>query len=354
MPTKTLERFSNVYALDEMANQEPQEEQNVDQSSADQNELSGLHAKLFIGESGDRATWIVGSANATTAAFTKNVEFMITLHGDRYQIGIDRLLGQAGDDVSLLNLLQPFDPTKGSGLIDKDEQALDEFIFSIHSWLQQSCLSLFVSQDGPQTYSLSLLQEKGSPIPQKRRFDIKCWPITLPENDAKVIDLSTIPFECNFNEISLLAITAFMAFSVNVKIGRKNFTHNFMMRLPIVGLPEIRERSILASIIEDKEDFLRYLRLLLSNQEELDIQTLLETTNYHEEGRINQITWEDLDLPLLENLVRALSRSPVLTIDRIENLIGDLKSTEQGRALIPPEFDDLWQIIISARKEMNS
>ncbi|MGH2960360.1 MAG: DUF6361 family protein, partial [Solirubrobacterales bacterium] len=43
--------------------------------------FSGLHAKLFVSETGARTEVITGSANATTAAFRKNVEFAIRLIG---------------------------------------------------------------------------------------------------------------------------------------------------------------------------------------------------------------------------------------------------------------------------------
>jgi hypothetical protein len=58
-------------------------------SDADAPELSGLHAKVFVGKRGHRAVVYVGSANATEAAFERNVEFLVELEGSHAQHGID-------------------------------------------------------------------------------------------------------------------------------------------------------------------------------------------------------------------------------------------------------------------------
>ena len=54
-------------------------------------------------------------------------------------------------------------------------------------------------------------------------------------------------------------------------------------------------------------------------------------------------------MPLLEELVRALSRSPE-KIDRIERLVERLRRTEAGRAVLPNGFDSLWDKILQARR----
>jgi hypothetical protein len=63
-------------------------------------------------------------------------------------------------------------------------------------------------------------------------------------------------------------------------------------------------------------------------------------------------TWENLDMPLLEDLIRALSRSPEKKIDRIAEIVEQLRRTPQGQQIIPPEFDQLWQTILQARNEI--
>ena len=58
--------------------------------------LGQLHAKMFVVEPWGRAQKahvLIGSANATDAAFTRNVEFLVELRGPRKYLGIDAFLG---------------------------------------------------------------------------------------------------------------------------------------------------------------------------------------------------------------------------------------------------------------------
>jgi hypothetical protein len=64
--------------------------------------LTGLHAKTYVVEYGRRARVIVGSANATGAAFTGNVELLMELVGSRERLGIDPLAGEGADLRAIL------------------------------------------------------------------------------------------------------------------------------------------------------------------------------------------------------------------------------------------------------------
>ncbi|NHB84272.1 hypothetical protein G7085_05625 [Tessaracoccus sp. HDW20] len=60
-------------------------------------QLSGLHAKLTVSEYRRSAYARIGSQNATEAAFTRNVEAMVMLHGRIDVLGIDKTLSGLGD-----------------------------------------------------------------------------------------------------------------------------------------------------------------------------------------------------------------------------------------------------------------
>ena len=57
-------------------------------------------------------------------------------------------------------------------------------------------------------------------------------------------------------------------------------------------------------------------------------------------------------LPLLEELVRALSRNPE-RLDDIEDLMRRLSTTEEGKKIVPDEFLQLWEAIAAARGEID-
>ncbi|HZZ82691.1 MAG TPA: phospholipase D family protein, partial [Gemmataceae bacterium] len=95
---ETLKQFGKVWILDDTATPEPGEtEQEGDANAtleADGVEnhdipLVGLHAKVYVVDAGRNASVFTGSANATAAAFHRNVEFLVQLCGKKSCCGID-------------------------------------------------------------------------------------------------------------------------------------------------------------------------------------------------------------------------------------------------------------------------
>ena len=82
-------------------------------------ELRGLHAKLFVVDQGGRARVWTGSANATHGAFEGNVEFLVELEGRKKHCGIDAVIGDRDDGLTLRSLLEPYRP------VADDAQAQD-------------------------------------------------------------------------------------------------------------------------------------------------------------------------------------------------------------------------------------
>ncbi len=56
-------------------------------------------------------------------------------------------------------------------------------------------------------------------------------------------------------------------------------------------------------------------------------------------------------LPMLEALVKALEHSPE-KLDHVERLVSELSSTEEGQALLPQDFDQIWKPLWQARMEL--
>ena len=55
----------------------------ADEAAGGIEELTGLHAKLYVADRGWKTHIWTGSANATDAAFKHNVEFLVELRGPR-------------------------------------------------------------------------------------------------------------------------------------------------------------------------------------------------------------------------------------------------------------------------------
>ena len=83
---QTLSRLTATYVIDDAAALE----QADDIATARKDLLAGLHAKIYVIERGYAAHLILGSANATKAAFDGNIEFLVELVGKKSRLGIER------------------------------------------------------------------------------------------------------------------------------------------------------------------------------------------------------------------------------------------------------------------------
>jgi len=351
----TLASFECVYVLDDAATVEPESAASGDASVAGtgeevagiEHEPSGLHAKLYVLEAGWDATWLVGSANATEAAFQRaNVEFMVALRGRKARVGIDRVLGTEGDEGALLPLLRTYLPGERAA-VDEEQKAVQELAERVRKWLVNEEMRLKVVPQGADRFDLVLHRRSAKGLAPQGEYAIACWPITLPS-------LRGVPFDpragsLRFADLALLTLTSFIAFSLSVRSGALEHKLCFVLNLPIDGLPEERQDSLYSAVITDRSQFLHYLWIMLMGDEASRLGWL-DLVGQGLESRGRWDTHEG-DLPLLEALVRALSRSPE-KIDRVAELVEGLQRTATGRDVLPEGFALLWQAIMQARSEV--
>ncbi|QKK08594.1 MAG: N-6 DNA methylase [Planctomycetota bacterium] len=126
----------------------------------------------------------------------------------------------------------------------------------------------------------------------------------------------------------------------------KSLTQRFVLNLPLIGAPENRENKLLLAMLSNRERLIRYLLMLLAGPEFAlrDLQqsgTGGKWKNAHFAGGFG--------LPLLEPLLRTLSDDPARLAD-VERLVRDLESSDEGAALLPEEFAQVWSAIRSVRR----
>ena len=95
------ERRTSFKAFDELGIPESSES---GQSLSDQegfrhlaDDLSGLHAKAYFCDYDHYTYALLGSANATEAGFTKNVEFLLEMRGAKKRLGVQRIMESLKD-----------------------------------------------------------------------------------------------------------------------------------------------------------------------------------------------------------------------------------------------------------------
>jgi hypothetical protein len=353
---ETQERFDKLYVLDDTrCGLEEEEEDQVEKVGEEvagaKPEPLGLHAKLFVLEAGWDATWLVGSSNATDAAFKRrNVEMMVGLEGRKSKVGIDKILGQEDNDNALIQLLRPYTPRQVEVQVDHEQQLAEVLADRVRDWLIVSGLRLEVVRRDADRFDLLLHYTHREGAVPEGQWTVRCWPVNLRQEHGITFEGALPPSPLIFSNLSLLALTSFVAFEIVASVGDAKRMLSFVFNLPISGVPEDdRDVHLLRAIISDRAGFLRCLWLILS-AEDGGPQPWMD---WGGEGieRTRRSALGGMEMPLLEALLRALSRSPG-KIDRIARLVEGLQRTPEGRDVLPQGFEPLWEAVIQIRSEM--
>jgi len=352
-----LQAMTKIYVLDDAAVSIDQATAGADDTPVQRpiDSLSGLHAKVYVIENGAKVSILAGSANATNAAWgnggeSTNVEFVVELMGARKNVGIDAMLGdqtaaEAGAG-GMLRMLKPYYKPDSPAEIDPDLVRLEKMIDT--SWRQLAtaaiCVEIFPDDGGNFRAVLTV-----PPLDIPDGVECHAWPVMLPQGRAQEIKDRKKKGIINFSGMSIFAVTPFWAFRLRGKVGKAEQTIEFVLRLPLEGMPEGRTAAIMSSMINSSERFLRYLALLLSDDPTAPGGDIL-TRGRQGSGGANgaEASWNTT--VVLENLIRAYSRNPK-RLERIEALLTDLKQGTTAGSVIPPEFEDIWQAFRQQKNE---
>jgi hypothetical protein len=338
-----LKSTSECFFLDEAAERpeetEPEEREDGAPRSA-QEDFSGLHAKLFVTESGWLATVYTGSANATSAALNgRNVEFVVALKGYKSLVGIDSSMGDEDNTFAFRNLLrtyrrpeEPFPPT--------ERETLEEVLEEARKAVTEAGMEIHIGPNDPDGHALTLTSgEPGLELPEPVRGT--CFPITIREHNARDLKPLTQGDGVVFTQVTPEALTSFVGFVLEARGKQETARIAFVLNLPVHGMPEGRNQGILRNILSDREHFIRYLFLILGREEIPFGGPEPGTGTGSGNGRPRRL------LPLFEEMVRAYSREPE-KIARIGRLMEDLRETGSLEEILPPGFEELWAAFSSA------
>ncbi len=306
-----------------------------------QRPLVGLHAKLYVAETGKTTTWFAGSANATGAAFGGNVEALVEMSGTKRAVGIDSILGEA-DDAGLSRLLQEH-PLPETQAEESAEEALQRIVDDLRRAIATTRFTVTVDSaaDG---YTLTLTSEP-LPSPASGTATIIVRPLSLPTGTQVA---AGAPVQLTFGPVSLDSITPFLALEIVARHDGIVVQDACVVRGELVNEPSDRSDRLLASLLASRRDVLRYLLFLLADAGGGspggwfgDLQRAVER------GAGDAASDAALELPLLETLVRTVARDPV-KLTSVRRLVDALGKTEEGRALLPDGFAEVWPVIWEA------
>ena len=335
---EVLGRFSEVSVMDELAETEDGEGDDSDDEAVCP--LRGLHAKVFVQEKGWDTAITVGSGNATRPALLtgRNVEVFATLTGKRSKVGsIVEIFGPDGFG----RMLRPFQPAEipeGDANLRAAEQRVEQARHELaKAGLALHCTPEKAEQDGQQLWKVVL--QPDCALGLNGLATATSWPITRGEIHARdVLTALRAGDALEIGTLPLVDVTRFAAFRLTDAIcGEARAL--FALGLKIDGLPTSRHQAVLRWVLNSREAFLRYLRLLLAD---LDDPLSAQLVAGSADGGANWRASVD-DEPILEDMVRALSHGHD-RLSAVQRLMERLEqvSDDDSAAVVPEDFMMLW------------
>jgi hypothetical protein len=287
--------------------------------------LTGLHAKLYVIENGRSARVLLGSANATDAAFGGNVELLVELFGSRSRLGIDTMTGEGARFRAILEPYVRQPPVEPDPTQDK----LEDIVRSIAA----VPLRCTVTGDAG-SWSVHVTSTAALPnVP----IGVRVTAELLSRRGEAVELLPGGPVDAPFAGLEIVHITPFVVLTATEGSGKYAST---VVHAPLVGDPPGRLDEILARQIDSPEKFLRFLELLLgiAGGGGVEQQQIGEGASWSAGARAG----------VLELLVTTLAHNPA-QLDDLGRLVQRLQATERGRAVLPAGFAELWATIEAVR-----
>lgn len=309
---------------------------NADEGDAEPMEQD-LHAKVFLFDQDDATTWFLGSANATKAAFERNVEFMLELKGSAAAARLGKVRKQLLGDDEVSGFFVPFRPAEG-GKEDEQESRRRAALRNLEYALLVAEMRGTVRPSANELNYDLVLQLDFHAVHSAPPFSVAVGPFVLGV-DEQVVELGAVN-TLTFSNISETSLSRFL----HVAIREAELTiSEFLVCIEIEGLPSTRLDNIFRSIINSRDKFFTYLRFLLTDElskEEFD------TPRPKSNGRTRKGEGWELDMPIFEQLLVTASRNPN-RLREVDMVITSLRDAE-GEGIVPPEFLSLWEIFKAA------
>lgn len=285
--------------------------------------LHGLHAKVYVVEKGHQARVLLGSANATDAAFGGNVELLVELVGSRKRWGINALLGPDAGFREILERHERQDVTEQ----EPDTGLLRDLIRDIAAIPMSATVT--TSAGG---YESRLDSQEAVP-------EVTGVRITAQLHTRRGEAVPLVPGQrvsAVFAGLALADITPFVLVVAEDRTGREQT----VVLATLIGDPAHRLDHVLAQQIDTPEKFLRFLLLMLG------LGTEATAAVSGDAG--GQGIWRTGGTGILELLLNALVDRPE-QLDDLARLVARIEADGDSRRLLPPGFTELWRVIDQAR-----
>lgn len=298
--------------------------------------LGGLHAKVYVVEAARQVRVVIGSANATEAGLEGgNVEFLVEMLGRPKHIAVEKLVGADADFASILERYEPI-----GGETEPPEETLARELERHIRSLAARPLEAQVEPTGS-TWRERVTGDAPLDLPSGSSLKVRL--LTL---DGTAVSLEGPALEALFESVALPDITPFVVLELSAHAGPTLVERSAVVRADLVGDPPGRFDEVIARQVDTPEKFMRFLALLLGlgGIERDSAAGPGGDGTAWSFGRLGSVG-------IFELLVRSVADQPE-AIDDLARLVERLEASEQGRAILPDGFSELWAAVLKARRAL--
>lgn len=300
----------------------------------------GLHAKTFIIDVDQNQSVVVtGSANLTTASWSRNVEFDAVLTGPTATCGVSAILNGSPEAPGLAQILEEYKVLAQEGIADKAAATAFE-LEAFHRELAAGLPVLHVETVDDDRVSATLTLD----IPDEQPGVTTVWLASLDQSQAAPL-AALLAWT-----IAPTNITPFIVVETTAGTGEGKVVRRCALKAELTGVIDGRRHDAVFSILRSKDDVLRYLVFLLGDPS--------YDALFAEVAGMGSERFADPDKPggsgsnaaLFEPLVRATGRDQD-ALARVASLVDELRELPNGDGLVPDGFEDLWDVIWEVHQE---
>lgn len=307
--------------------------------------LEGLHAKTVILDlPGGHSMTVTGSANLTEQAWNGGVEMNAILTGPTVTCGVHAVLGDGRESLGLEAILQPYTPQHETGVSDPaiaTSYRLEQF----HRELAGQRPELVVTELDDDRVQAQLTLKMPDDGPGQTRI----WLTTVP---AQVRDLAP---EQSW-EVAPVNVTPYLAVETTAGEGEARVTRRCILMMRLRGDALDRRGAVLAALLSNQSAVLRYLALLLGldplQSEAAPLEDVTEVTEQLEAAGDGGAGPQLPPIVLFEPLVRAAGRDPQ-AMASVARQIAELREMPGAQDLVPPEFLQMWDVVLRVAQKGN-
>ncbi|QRY53802.1 phospholipase D family protein [Mycolicibacterium septicum] len=302
----------------------------------------GLHAKTFVVDIEQNQSMVVtGSANLTTASWTRNVEFDAVLTGPTSSCGVRAVLNGSAEAPGLTQILEEYSVTAEEGIAD--EAATTAFMLeSFHRRLAAGRPVLHVETMDDERVAATLTLDV--PVDQPGATTLRL--ASLGEGQAKTLDA-----QLDWT-VSPVNVTPFVIVETTDGSGAAKVTRRCVLKAELTGAIDGRRQDAVFSILRSKADVLRYLVFLLGDPSYDALFAEVAGMGAERFADSDRPAHSNADVALFEPLVRAAGRDQD-ALARVASLVEELRELPNGTELVPDGFEELWDVVWQVHQEQH-